>query len=474
MIYDKVLDIGNNKIIYVIVIFVILTLIYTICFSESDASKRRAAHNLLSKSSGLNDDKSKKAKKKSKSIKNKTSKDEFLTTRVEHLNEHNDQHITKDVIDGYTETLKRLVEEDPNEIVTAGGLDNVNDVNIPQRDFIVDAMDHFVRLVEQRAQPRVFHPLDPFNVGNYQNGFDDEQIELMFAADDGMMIPVGGFLNYAETALPLVRERTIQERKKEAKFVSKNKEEEISHFLKDSHTNTNDPQNAHDVQVNKDIKNTFDKIANDRMPFPAAESQAKAYIEKNKDISKEQKEKALRALGNISKYNRSVSILGNGGSEHEVFARVWGRSSARGNEKNKDLMREAVVYALASSVENDNVVCPNGTTSRLLEAPVTLDKDESVGKVNTLENIKNMIFDKAHIILNKSIEEAKKSDDEKMFAVGMSYEDPKIETDMVAQDMFEEKLKEKLDTMLGEEAKQHNIDEHNINIFREQLHAAVI
>lgn len=470
---------NNITWIHVLIIIIVMTLIYTVCYSETDASKRKAAHNLLSKSSGLNDKKSRHAKKKTESIKNKTSKDEFLKARVEHLNEHNDQHITEDVIQGYTNTLQRLVQEDPNEIITAGDENN----NIPERDFITEAIENFVQTIEQRAFTRVIHPLDINNQYNQYNQYHqyhpddfmgDEHIAVLFPTDDGRIIPINNFLNFAETALPAVRHRTIQERKKEANVVSKNKEEAIQHFLKDSETHTNDPQNAHDVQVNSDVKRTFDTIAGDKVPFSVAYDAARNYITNNSNISNEIKEKASKTLDYINTHNRNISILGGNGTEKEVFARVWGRTSARGNETNRNLMRDAVINALADAVENNSVVCPNGTTSRLLESPVLLDKDPKVGNINTFENLKNMIMEKGSMVVRREIENAKQSDNEKLFAVGMSYEDPKIDVDLATLDMFEENLKEKLDDMLGHEAKEHNIEEHNINILREQLHAAVV
>src|SRR5690606_5451139 len=120
------------------------------------------------------------------------------------------------------------------------------------------------------------------------------------------------------------------------------------------------------------------------------------------DVSKGKKENALRALNNIAQYNRHVSVLDS--NEKEVLARVWGRTNASGNENNSKLMKEAVVNALSECVEHNNVVCANGVVSRLLESPVTLDKDKTVGNINTLENVKNMIFDKAHILIEREIE----------------------------------------------------------------------
>jgi hypothetical protein len=421
------------NIIYVIVFIVIITLL--ISWYNTDSRNRAKAYKFLSVSSGVNDESSKKAKITETKVKNKTSKDDFLKARVEHLNERNEPVVTPKVIENYTRTLERLITEDPNEIITVGDT-NARDPNIPTRDFITDAIGVFT-----------------------------QQIAVI---DDPIVID---FVVFADQALPLARHQTIAERKYEAKVTSANKEQEITQYLDTSKAHTNDPQNAHDIQVNSDVKKTFDLIENDSVPFHTAKNEILDFINNNKELSADDKQKAIQTLSSIEQYNRSVSVLN--GNEKSVLQRIWGRTNAPGNEANSYNMKLAAVKALRDSVEKGVVLCPNGVTSRLLESPILLDKNESVGKINTFETVKNMIFDKAHAMIKNEIENAKKSDNEKIFAVGMYYENPDIPVDENDLKSFESDLKKKLDEMLYEEAKQHNINEQNINTIREQLHASV-
>lgn len=484
--------ISNITIVHIIVVIVLLTLIYSVLTKHSDNNIRSESFKHITKSSGINDKSSKLAKKKILTIKKKTSKDDFLKTRIEHLNEQNNPVITQNIIDGYTNTLNKLIHENPNEIVTVGET-NAADVNIPNRDFITNAIDNFRHQIEHMIIPAQNIDLhiddgqivmggqrlggdgiyDENILGNYPNDtMNNYRAEFFVLPTNDGFIPIDNFLRFVDHAIPLAKQQTNAERLHEAKIVSNNKEEMINHYLTQSETHTNDPQNSHDVQVNVDIKHTYDLIHDDSIPFLTAKEQAIDFINHNNELSDVTKQNALKTINNIHAQNRHVSVLN--ANESDVFARVWGRSLNKSNKQNSDKMKLAAIRALADSVENNNVVCANGVTSRILESPVTLDSNPQIGKVNTYENLKNMIFDKANLLIKNEIENAKKSDSPDTFAVGMYYENPDIPVDKKLLSQFETSLKNKLDELLGKEAKEHTIAEHNVDTLRSQLHAAIV
>lgn len=477
----------NIKIIILAIIIIIIIICkYGKLETNKTKDKKDKIYKLINESKGVNDNNAKQAKKELLKIKNeeKTAKDEFLLTRLNHLNEHNEQFIDKKVIEGYTNTIEKLISEINNKDNDKED-DKNNKVLNTTNEFITDNIDNFVNLIEERI---IILP----EVNNNQINGQIYTNNWLLPADDGELIPINNFLEFAETTIPQIRTNNIKERKKKsrAKSAGKNKEEQIKEYLKESKIYTNDPQNTHDIQVNADVKKTFDIITNKKQKVGKKTNQDKPNISKiieyvnkfdDKLLSKEElekrKERAKATIDYINAHNRSVLILGENGTEQEVLLRTWERANIPENKKNKELIKEAIFNALVDSTSIENgiktTVCANGTTSRILESLITLDVNEEAGKINTIENVKNMIFDKAQMLIKEEIEKAKKSNNKERVNIGNYYSDLTIKVDEKELEIFENELKEKLDTLLGEEAKKHNLVDHQIMNIRQELHAAI-
>jgi predicted solute-binding protein len=225
------------------------------------------------------------------------------------------------------------------------------------------------------------------------------------------------------------------------------------------------------VQVNKDIKYTYDAISKSQTPnYKKTQEEISVYINTNKELTSDQKKRALNTLNSINTNNRSVIVLG--ANEQDVLANTWNRAYETGNEGSRENIKAAIVTSLVESTENNATVCANGVCSRILGSLVTLDKNPSVGHINTFEQIKNELFTKANTHIQKEIEKAKLSTNEKLATVGRSYEDPNIEVDPATQEMFVNKLKTAMDDLVGETAKENGFTMSTIEQLRNQLYAA--
>jgi len=517
--------IKQNKLIAAIITVIVILIISSIIKIHYDRHKRKKAYKSYNKSNGLNDKNSKEAKKIINDIEHKTSKDEFLSTRINQLNENSAE---PKVIEGYKNTLEKLITEPATE-----NTEQNRQENIPNREFITDAITNFLINVEEKQQQRatrVLEHLDGNPNENANNNGRNVRVEQVangrvgqnlngqnrngqivngqivngqiangqiiqnanpFMIDDFMenleltaILPMGynnfipmdthiiDFIDYAEFALPIARTQTIQERKKEAKANSKNKKEEIKNYFTASIDHTNDPQNAHDVHVNKDIAATYNLLSENERDFATTRREIADYISRS-SLSPNVKDKAMTTLERINSANRLIMVLGDGANEQKVLSRVWGRTYANGNEGNSQLMKENIILALSDAVENGSVVCANGVCSRLLSSLIFLDKNKDVGKINTYEEIKNTIYEKSKKLIDNEIEIISKSPDVVKANVGKSFKDVKIVPDEAAMTMFNNELGRKLDLLVYEEAKEHKLEQYQIEQIKDYVKSAI-
>jgi len=108
-------------------------------------------------------------------------------------------------------------------------------------------------------------------------------------------------------------------------------------------------------------------------------------------------------------------------------------------------MREAIVNALADSIEGGNQVCINGRCARVLNSLVTLDYDENVGAAMTFEAYKNQIFQETKEIINQELDRALASTNDKLRAVGEAYEGSDVEVDSTVEEQFKQEIKQEID-----------------------------
>jgi hypothetical protein len=216
---------------------------------------------------------------------------------------------------------------------------------------------------------------------------------------------------------------------------------------------TNDGQNVLDSAVNEQLRRTWKQLQKNT---PVNDNKTniinvirKYIIQNNSNYSATKQNKALIALEEIQKDNLYGTL---GASGMEVCSTVWRRSDLSINEKNKSLIKDAIVDSLSDMItENGHVVCFNGRCARLLESLVLTDVDDnSVIGVMTLEQIRNDVFQKSNEILQETIKSVSQGHGSRpdLETVAKSYIDPLILTDKTAEKRFKELVKGKVDTYL--------------------------
>lgn len=221
-------------------------------------------------------------------------------------------------------------------------------------------------------------------------GADDENpIELVHRIDNfnPIMFHADEFEAFREvydTTVPEIYRRDIERRRDTV--TADNHLEGTQQMLASGTAVRSDPQNVHDSTVNASLRGTLLKIR--KNVDPAREiSSARKYVQKVMDA--ERRGRALRALDAIT----SDHIYTFGDTEANIFAYVWSRATDPGNARSTDNIREAIVDALASSIEGETTVCINGRASRVLSALTLLDHDKSVAEPpKTLDIYRQQIF----------------------------------------------------------------------------------
>lgn len=350
--------------------------------------------------------------------------------------------------------INNLPERRAEDDFTAGNIVELNRNNANMRRAHANREDTVILrhyrdtlhdLYENPLEPRDINPI--FMI-DYIGGFIERN------ENDLRAIPAGGdFINYYAETAPAIRHETTEQRKVAAAAATETRVDFIDNYLERTKTHTRDPQNVHDSSVNVGLRSTMDALRNSTYTRPHAEciKEARDYIT-NSDMSAAKRERALRALDKVSlgEFNGTVNA-----SETEVFSTVWSRTHDPANAENAELMRESVAEALADFYDkrpdgtyHEHPICVNGRSGRLLTSLVTLDHDDGVGAVNTLENYKNEIMEDVKKALHREIEHAKNSDDEQLRTVARSYEDPNVEVPAEAEARFKDIVKKEIDVIV--------------------------
>jgi hypothetical protein len=419
------MSISPSIVFWLIVILLCVYLLTRYIRKTRQEAKRKKYKWLRNNSCGSYDDRAQAALREIDSMEVKTSDDDFAAGNIIELNKHQ------------------------GDLREAPGVDEV------------DIIRHYQNaLADIRDNPGTDRDIPPMFIVDYIGGFIDRN------ANELMTIPAGyqfvGF--YAGTA-PKIQHVDINTRKQQAASESSNKIEYIEKFIDSGITHTNDMQNVHDSAVNNSLRRTFANLKSSTVVKPnnTCIEEAIAFLNEYK-ISPEKKSRALRALDTISTGNYNSTL---GATDTEVFAMVWSRADAGENAHNATRIREAVIDALADSFDplrdpdgkiiknangeieyNKDPVCVGGRCGRLLESLVLLDHDDRVGGAQTLEQHKNDIMESVKKALQHEIENAKNSSDPDMKAVGMSYEDPSVETKPEAERQFRETVQREIDAII--------------------------
>jgi hypothetical protein len=134
-------------------------------------------------------------------------------------------------------------------------------------------------------------------------------------------------------------------------------------------------------------------------------------------------------------------------------------------------MKSAIIDALADSVENDNVVCINGRTGRVLNSLTLLDYDEGLSGAKTWEAYKNQIYEESKAIIQSEIQKAKESPIDLLRNVGDYYEGGNCDIDPAMEKEFIELVKKEID--LNIDTYSDKLTEKERSQLKIECHAAI-
>lgn len=334
------------------------------------------------------------------------------------------------------------------------------------------AVGHIVRdyahaLTAHAPTDMMVYNIENFNRTLHNNIIDDEIAQLILRFD-----------NIVNTHAPAARQEIIDERRSAAIATTDTRIEAIDKYFDDATKFSDDRQNVHDSKVNNDLRETLNKLkaTAGNVNTMAAITEAAEFIETeyttcagpNKNNSSAVDRNSInwvnspaattanKARAVLQRISQGDTISTFGETEDKIFAYTWERCKHPKNAANEKLMKEAIINALADSIENGTQVCINGRCSRVLNALVTLDFDVEVGSAMTFEAYRNQIFQETKIIINQEISRASASSDPRVVAVGAAYETGETSSDSEAEHKFREEVKLEIDRNIDKYADKLN------------------
>lgn len=385
------------------IVIVLICLIYWFT-RDTDESRRARADIKLAASAGVFDRASRVAFATINEITRPTARDYFTRARIRRYNiAENDTDILRDNV---------IAQQIAGDYLFALNLMNAETEG---RDFILHDINDFQN--QNRQMYRIF---------DHNNAF--EVINLLF--------------NAVNTTGENVRAATVQERVERAKETSATRAEAINTALDSATIYTDNRQNVHDSKINSDLRHVLAELKSTcsvKDPAVCIDSARKYITTKlaNNDISEAEARDATTVLDKIS---RGEFISTYNDTESGIFVATWARCSHPDNTANKLLMRDAIIDALADSIEHGTMVCINGRCSRVLNALALLDFHPIVSNgARTFEAYRNQVFQETKEIINRVISDAKS--DDALSEVATAYENGDDITDPVAEKALQERLK---------------------------------
>jgi len=150
---------------------------------------------------------------------------------------------------------------------------------------------------------------------------------------------------------------------------------------------------------------------------------------------------------------------------------VWDRSLCPANKDNRDNIQEAIVNALADSVEHGHVVCVSGRSQRLIGALATLDYEDSVGALNTHNALKNEIYTECSKLVDRVVKAERRNKDKEIADAAKSYEDPAVVATEAGEVKLTELIHVEIDQLTAEYADRLRSDQ--LAAIKENCYAAV-
>lgn len=297
---------------------------------------------------------------------------------------------------------------------------------------------------------------------------------LLDADDDMIAQMLAGFNDTVNTVAPQVQQEIIEERRERAAANAENREQAVDNYFEAGVKYTSDAQNVHDSKVNNDLRRTLDRLreTGGRRANPArAIAEIRDYIRNDYSRDPDNARKANDAMRILDMAARGERIGTFNETEDRILALTWERAKHPNNQDNADGLKEAIVNALADSMEHGNNVCINGRTARVLNSLAKLDYDDDVGNAMTFEAYKNQVLQESHEIVKREIQRARESEDEKLKAVGESYEKPDVKVDPVAEQQFKEIVKTEIAVNLDKY--KDKLNEAEITQLKTECQAAI-
>lgn len=300
--------------------------------------------------------------------------------------EHKTEKTARDYIDRADIVFHNILEDDLGKVPDA---DRENVANAIAGDYITGAAmlapdDPVAGDVAQRMRNIVLNT-DP---------------DLQRAIEESMNTTLRAARNierkHADARLLTVR-RQLRSRAGRATVSSK--------YLRDSVHYESDRQNAHDSQVNADLRATFAIIADPLCDKRAAIDEIRARLPQG-GAARTALEKI--ALGGF------ISALNT--SEDYVLACVWNRAAHPENADNAENIRAAIIRALGECIEGTGMVCANGRVSRIIGSLAALDFNSRVGNIGSYQMYKNEIIKASHIAMDRELERLRKTSPEEVRA----------------------------------------------------------
>jgi hypothetical protein len=168
-----------------------------------------------------------------------------------------------------------------------------------------------------------------------------------------------------------------------------------------------DSQNVHDSTVYQLLQEQVNKVRSDNAKIQDIQvhgyEEAVGYI-MAKVRNNPEKAKELQKVINVLNDNNYVGHL-SGLSERDIITAIWQRAYDPENKQNSQQIKDSLCDAVLDCVENGNVVCMTGRTSKVWQALARLDKDEDVGILKTKQAVRNEIFQRSAKIVDDYIGE---------------------------------------------------------------------
>ena len=260
--------------------------------------------------------------------------------------------------------------------------------------------------------------------------------------------------------VPAVRQNLIEQRVSEAVTGAGNRAEAVTAALAPRFNV--DLQNVHDTKINGDLNEILHKIST-QVDVDAELASAKQYLQTEYDEAKRQK-----ALDVLKVVERGETISTYKDTEDHIFALVWKRCRAPGNDR--AVMQLAVAESLADCYDGDplTIVCINGRCSRVINSLALLDYDPSITGAMTFEAYRNLVMRETKEIFDKALKAAEESEDAAMRGVAAAYDNPSLEMDTDAENRFKDGIKIAIDNMLAGYTDKFN--QREINQLREEAY----